>query len=141
MSAETRLREAVVNGKSIRDHGFVRNTNNVALLWCAPCGKETTTLLDRIKDHINSASHKAASERAQRQKAKFSYINEALKAAAANNQVATGAHADRGGVSEKTARYRVKVLKAWLESGCELEKLDVFRPAWAVSLGALQLCR
>jgi hypothetical protein len=128
VSAETRLREAVVNGKSIRDHGFVRNTNNVALLWCAPCGKETTTLLDRIKDHINSASHKAASERAQRQKAKFSYINEALKAAAANNQVATGAHADRGGVSEKTARYRVKVLKAWLESGCELEKLDVFRP-------------
>ena len=66
---------------------------------------------------------------------------QALKAAAANNQVATGAHADRGGVSEKTARYRVKVLKAWLESGCELEKLDVFRPAWAVSLGALQLCR
>ena len=128
VSAETRLREGVVNGKSIRDHGFVRNSNNVALLWCEPCGKETTTRLDRIKDHINSASHLAAAERAQRRKAKFMYINVEIKAAAARNQVATGAHADSGGVTDKTVRHRLKVLKGWLESGCELEKLDVFRP-------------
>jgi len=127
VTAETRLRDGV-DGMNLRDHGFVRDCNNVRLLWCSHCGKQCSTKTDRIKDHIKSVSHVVAAERAQRKKAKFEHIDTALKAAAANNQVATGAHADNGGVSEKTVRFRLEVLKGWLESGCELEKLNTFRP-------------
>jgi hypothetical protein len=128
VTPETRLREMRVNGKSIREEGFERDANDLKLLWCGPCAKSCTTKTDRIKDHIASESHKAAMERAARKKARLEHIDKALAVAVHGNQVATGAHADSGGVSEAVVRYRLSTLKGWLESGCNLEQLGIFRP-------------
>ena len=127
VTPETRLRDLFVNGKSIRDEGFERDARDRTHLWCGPCAKSCTTKIDRIRDHITSASHKVAAERAARKKARFEHIDKALAVAVKNNQVATGAHAENGGVSEKVVRYRLSTLKGWFESGCKLEQLGVFR--------------
>jgi DnaJ-domain-containing protein 1 len=110
-----RLLDFRVDGKLIRDEGFESDAT-AGFLWCAPCGKQCTTKTDRIRDHIRSASHKAAMERAKRRNVRLQYINHALAAAAANNQVATGAHADSGGVKEKVVHYRVDVLRGWMQA-------------------------
>ena len=127
MSAAARLSNFFVDGVSIRDHGLEKD-RTTGELWCRPCLKPVTTKSDRIKEHIKSVSHKEAVQAAKNKDLRLQYVDTALAAAAANNQVATGAHANNGGVKEKVVHFRLNVLRAWLRSGCELEKLDPFRP-------------
>ena len=127
VSAETRLREFNVDGKSIREHGMEKD-RTTGELWCRACRKPVTTKADRITDHIRSVSHQAAFEAVKKKDVRLQFVDTSLAAAVANNQVATGAHADNGGVTQKEVRFRLDTLRGWRYSGCELEKLDSFRP-------------
>lgn len=129
VTPETRLREfRSAKDTTLGEEGFVVNVANRQELFCTRCNKAVKTFADRIHDHLSTHSHVSGAAKVARQLERLQYIDEALAAARQLDVVASGAHEDEGGISDKVVKYRLEVLEGWLAAGCDLEKLDAFRP-------------
>ena len=90
-------------------------------LFCNGCREELCIKKSSVKNHIASAKHKKGIERLKKKTAKEKDIAKSLKL---YNSVE---HLRGETLPEAQQVYRVKVMKAFLQAGVPLAKLDVFK--------------
>ena len=90
-------------------------------LLCSGCCEELCIKKSNVKNHIASAKHKKGTERLKEKAAKKKDIAKSLKLYNSVEHL-------RGKTLPKAQQvYRVKVMKALLQAGVPLAKLDVFK--------------